>query len=51
MVILEIASGKDGQTNIDAPELLHRIKCDDFFEKIVPVVALMHINRRTKSML
>ena len=39
------------ETDIDAPELLYRIKCDDFFEKIVPVVALVHVSMRTKSML
>ena len=41
----------DEWTNINAPELLYRIKCDDFFEKIVPVVALVHVSLRIKSML
>ncbi len=28
------------ETHIDAPELLHRVKSDDFLEQVVPIIAL-----------
>ena len=51
MTTLKLAAGMDGETDVDAPEFLDRIKCDDFFEKIVPVVALVHVSMRSKAML
>ena len=51
MATLEVAAGMDVWTYIDAPELLYRIECDDLFEKIVPVVALVHVSMQTKSIL
>ena len=32
--------GED-ETYVDAPEFFHAVECDDFFEEIIPVVALV----------
>ena len=51
MAILEIGVSARTKTHVDTPELLHRIKCDNFLEKIVPVVALVQVSMWATTML
>ena len=38
-------------THVDTPELLHGIKCNDFLEKIIPIIALVKVSTRAKAVL
>lgn len=51
MAILEVGVSARTKTHVDTPELLDRIKCNNFLEKIVPVVALVQVSMWAMTML